>query len=60
MYTVGVDHLCLQMYVCHSDSEETTPTNFLIFGMKVGENNWRKVTKPDFRLKFIVPQIWAF
>ena len=52
----------LPLYVClyvtvilrklHLDS--------LIFGMKVGEYNWRKVTKPVFRLKFIVSQIWAF
>ena len=48
------------MSVCDSDSEKTTPTNSLIFGMKVGECGWRKVTKPDLELKFTGPQIWAF
>ena len=38
-------YVCMSvMYVCDSDSEDTTPTNSLIFGMKVGELNVRKVT----------------
>ena len=45
------------MSVCNSCPALTTPTNFLIFGMKVGDHEWRKVTEPDFPGKI---KIWVF
>ena len=49
--------LYVRMSVCDSCPALTTPTNFLIFGMKVGDHEWRKVTEPDFPGKI---KIWAF
>ena len=39
---------------CDSFLALTTPTNLLIFGMKVGDNELRKLTGPDFSVKSIL------
>ena len=47
-------------YVRDGCPAQTKPTNFLIFGIKVGDQYWRKITEPFFPGKFVFPQIWAF
>ena len=48
------------MYVCLSSCPAlTTPTNFLIFGMKVGDHQSRKVTEPDLPGKFKIGVFWG-
>ena len=34
-------------------------TIFLIFGMKLGEHKWKKVTEPDFSKKCFDPLFWV-
>ena len=34
-------------------------TIFLIFGMKLGEHKWKKVTEPDFSKKYFDPLFWV-
>ena len=48
------------MCVCDSDSQKTTHTNALFFGMKVGIHDKRKVTELDLGLKFTVLKFGHF
>ena len=48
------------MYVCNICPALTTPTILLIFGMKVGDHQSRKLTGPVFSEKFKIGVFWAF
>jgi hypothetical protein len=44
-------------WVCNC--QKTALTIFLIFGMKLGDHKWRKLTEPDFARKLRFSRIWA-